>query len=112
VRIKEFSKYFLVQIYIHSKLHTRKVVGASVKDVVLMLSRDFTKWVLVSNVIAWPVAYFIMRKFLERYAFRTNIGPEIFVLSGMTAFIIALLTVSYQAIKAARANPADSLRYE
>jgi len=90
----------------------RKVVGASVKDVVFMLSRDFTKWVLVSNVIAWPVAYFIMRKFLERYAFRTNIGPEIFVLSGLAAFLIALLTVSYQAIRAARANPADSLRYE
>ena len=90
----------------------RKVVGASVKDVVFMLSRDFTKWVLVSNIIAWPVAYFIMRKFLERYAFRTNIGLEIFVFSGLAAFLIALLTVGYQAIKAARANPADSLRYE
>lgn len=90
----------------------RKIVGASVRDVVFMLSRDFTKWVLLSNLIAWPVAYFIMRKFLERYAFRTNIGPEIFVLSGMAAFIVALLTVSYHAVKAGRANPADSLRYE
>jgi putative ABC transport system permease protein len=90
----------------------RKVVGASVKDVVFMLSRDFTKWVLVSNVIAWPVAYFIMRKFLERYAYRTHIGLEIFILAGLAAFLIALLTVSYQAIRAARANPADSLRYE
>ena len=90
----------------------RKVVGASIKDVVLMLSKDFTKWVLVSNVIAWPVAYFVMRKILERYAYRTHIGLEIFVLSGLAALFIALLTVSYQAIKSARANPADSLRYE
>jgi putative ABC transport system permease protein len=90
----------------------RKVVGASVKDVVLMLSRDFTKWVLLSNVIAWPVAYFVMKKLLERYAYRTQIGWEIFVLSGLAALLIALLTVSYQAIKSARANPADSLRYE
>ena len=90
----------------------RKVVGASVRDVVLMLSRDFTKWVLVSNVIAWPVAFFVMKKLLERYAYRTHIGWEIFVLSGLAALLIALLTVSYQAFKSARANPADSLRYE
>jgi len=90
----------------------RKIVGASVKDVVFMLSRDFTKWVLLSNFIAWPAAYFVMKKLLERYAYRTHIGWEIFLLSGLTALFIALLTVSYQAIKAARAHPADSLRYE
>ncbi len=90
----------------------RKVVGASMKDVVFMLSKDFTKWVLLSNVIAWPVAYLVAQKFLQKYAFRTNIGPEIYVLSGLAALGIALLTVSYQALKAARANPADSLRYE
>jgi putative ABC transport system permease protein len=90
----------------------RKVVGASVKDVVFMLSKDFTKWVLLSNIIAWPMAYFVMKKLLERYAYRTHIGWEIFVLSGLAALFIALLTVSYQAIRSARANPADSLRYE
>jgi predicted permease len=90
----------------------RKVVGASVKDVVLMLSKDFTKWVLLSNIIAWPVAYFVMQRFLERYAYRTQVGWEIFVLSGLAALVIALLTVSYQAFKSARANSADSLRYE
>ncbi|UCE42614.1 MAG: ABC transporter permease [Candidatus Aminicenantes bacterium] len=90
----------------------RKVVGASVKDVVLMLSKDFTKWVLLSNIIAWPVAYFVMKKLLERYAYRTHIGWEIFVLSGLAALLIALLTVSCQAFKSARTNPADSLRYE
>lgn len=90
----------------------RKVVGASIKDVVVMLSKDFTKWVILSNVIAWPVAYFVMKKILERYAYRTHIGWEIFVLSGLAALFIALLTVSYQAIRSARTNPADSLRYE
>jgi putative ABC transport system permease protein len=90
----------------------RKVVGASIKDVVLMLSKDFTKWVLLSNIIAWPVAYFVMKKLLERYAYRTQIGWEVFVLSGLAALLIALLTVSFQAIKAARTNPANSLRYE
>jgi putative ABC transport system permease protein len=90
----------------------RKVMGASVKDVVFMLSKDFTKWVLLSNIIAWPVAYFVMKKLLERYAYRTHIGVELFALSGLTALLIALLTVSYQTFKSARANPADSLRYE
>ena len=90
----------------------RKVVGASVKDVVFMLSKDFTKWVLLSNIIAWPAAYFVMKKLLERYAYRTHIGLEIFILSGLAALLIALLTVSCQAVKSARANPADSLRYE
>jgi len=94
------------------EIGVRKVVGASIKDVVFMLSRDFTKWVLLSNVIAWPVAYFVMRRILERYAYRTHIGPEIFILSGLVTLLIALLTVSYQAIKAARANPAESLHYE
>ena len=90
----------------------RKVVGASAREVVFMLSRDFSKWVLLSNVFAWPVAYFAMRKVLERYAFRVEIGLELFILPGLAAFIIALLTVSYQTLKAARSNPADSLRCE
>jgi putative ABC transport system permease protein len=90
----------------------RKVVGASAREVVAMLSRDFSRWVLLSNVFAWPVAYLVARKMLERYAFRVGINLGYFVLPGLAAFIIALLTVSYQAFKAARANPADSLRYE
>ena len=94
------------------EIGVRRIVGAPMKNVVFMLSKDFTKWVLLSNVIAWPVAYYIMRKILEKYAFRTHIGLEIFVLSGLAALLIALLTVSYQAVKAARTNPANSLRYE
>ena len=71
--------------------------------------RDF---VLVSNVIAWPVAYFIMNKWLQNFAYRTGIGAGIFLASAALALGIALLTVSFQSVKAAAANPADSLRYE
>jgi len=90
----------------------RKVLGASVLGIVSMLSIDFTKWVIIANIIAWPVAYYFMNKWLEDFAYRIEISWWVFVLSGGIALMIALLTVSYQAIKAAIANPVDSLRYE
>ena len=86
----------------------RKVLGASSSKIITLLTQEFTKWVLVANLIAWPVAYFVMKKLLQVYAYRTAIGIEIFVLSGLTALMVALLTVSYQALKAARSNPARS----
>ena len=76
------------------------------------LSKEFAKWVLVSNAIAWPVAYFIMKKWLANFAYRTEIGAGIFFTSAGLALGIALLTVSFQSVKAAAANPVDSLRYE
>ena len=90
----------------------RKVLGASVMKIVTMLSKEFLKWVLIANILAWPVAYYFIDKWLQNFAYRTNIKIWIFLFSGALALLIALLTVSYQAIKAARANPADSLRYE
>jgi len=90
----------------------RKVMGASAMGVLLMLSKEFTKWVVVANIIAWPAAYFMMQKMLSMYAFRTRIGLDIFLLSGLAALLIAWLTVSYQAIRAAQSNPVDALRYE
>ncbi len=90
----------------------RKVLGASVSNIALLLSREFTKWVLLANVIAWPVAYFAMYKWLQSYAYSTNIALWSFILSGAMALVIASVAVSYQSIKAAVANPADSLRYE
>ncbi len=90
----------------------RKVLGASVSKIVSMLSKEFLKWVLIANILAWPVAYYFMDKWLQNFAYRTNLKIWMFLFSGVLALLIALLTVSYQAIKAARANPADSLRYE
>jgi putative ABC transport system permease protein len=90
----------------------RKVLGASAARIALLLSREFTKWVLLANVIAWPVAYFAMSRWLQNFAYRINFGIGIFLLSALIAFVVALATVSYQAIKAALANPVEALRYE
>ena len=90
----------------------RKVLGASVGGIVLMLSKQFTKWVVLANFIAWPVAYYFMDRWLKNFAYRIDIGTWTFVLSGVLVLLIAIMTVSYQSIKAAVANPVDSLRYE
>ncbi len=90
----------------------RKTLGASVPEIVFLLSKEFTKWVLIANIIAWPLAYYVMSNWLQNFAYRITIGPLIFVLSGLIALAIALLTVSSHAIRAARANPIKSLRYE
>jgi putative ABC transport system permease protein len=90
----------------------RKVLGASASKIVLMLSREFIKWVMIANVIAWPVAYFVMSRWLQNFAYRTSIGLWVFILSAFLALVLAVLTVSFQAFKAGTANPIDSLRYE
>ena len=90
----------------------RKVVGASVSSIIFLLSRQFTRWVLLANVIAWPMAYFLMRQWLNAFAYRVSIGLGVFIISALIAFGIALLTVSYQAVRAALANPIEALRYE
>jgi len=90
----------------------RKVLGASVVEVVALLSMEFVKWVLMANVIGWPLAYYVMNKWLQNFAYRTDMSFWIFVVSGTMALLIALLTVSSHAMKAATANPVESLRYE
>jgi len=90
----------------------RKVLGASVGGIILMLSKQFTKWILLTNCIAWPVGYYFMDKWLKNFAYRVDIGVLTFVFSGVLVLLIAIMTVSYQSIKAASANPIDSLRYE
>lgn len=94
------------------EIGVRKVLGASVGGILLLLSKEFSKWVVVANVVAWPLAYFGMSKWLSDFAYRTEIGMWPFVLSAIMALAIAMTTVSYQSIKAATANPIDSLRYE
>jgi putative ABC transport system permease protein len=90
----------------------RKVLGSSNTGIFFLLSKNFTKWVLVANLISWPVAYFVLSNWLKSFAYHINPSILIFALSGLMALLIALLTVGYQAVKAASANPADCLRYE
>jgi ABC-type antimicrobial peptide transport system permease subunit len=90
----------------------RKILGAPVSSILLLLSKEFAKWVLLANIIAWPAAYFIMDRWLENFAYRTSIGMETFFLSAGLALAIALITVSYQCMRAALSNPVDSLKYE
>jgi putative ABC transport system permease protein len=90
----------------------RKILGASVPGVILLLSREFVKWVFAANIIAWPIGYFVMKNWLQNFAFRTRITPHIFLLSALFALAVALMTVILQTMRTAQANPADSLRYE
>jgi putative ABC transport system permease protein len=90
----------------------RKVLGAKISGIVFMLSKEFTKYILLANLFAWPIAYYFLDKWLQDFAYRINIDWWLFVTAGCIAFLIALLTVSYQAVKAAMANPVESLRYE
>jgi putative ABC transport system permease protein len=90
----------------------RKVLGASVARVLLMLTRDFTKWVVLAAVIACPIAWYSIHAWLQNFAYRIDIAFWPFLLAGSVVLAIALLTVSYQAIKAATRNPVESLRSE
>jgi putative ABC transport system permease protein len=94
------------------EIGVRKVLGASVGGIVAMLSKDFAKLVLIASVIAFPVAWWAMHKWLQSFAYRINISWWVFVIAGVAAILIALITVSFQAIKAAIANPVKSLRTE
>jgi putative ABC transport system permease protein len=90
----------------------RKVLGATVTSMIFMLTNEFVKWVLLANLIAWPVAYYFMNRWLQDFAYKIEISWWMFALAGGIALVIALATVSIQAIKAATANPVESLRYE
>jgi putative ABC transport system permease protein len=90
----------------------RRVVGAKISSIIFLLSKDFLILVLIANIVAWPIAAFVMSKWLENFAFRIEIGLSTFVLAALAAFLIAFLTVGFQAFKAASANPIKALRYE
>ena len=90
----------------------RKVLGASVSSIIALLSKDFLKLIMIASGIAIPVAYYFMSKWLQDFAYRINIGWWVFLLAGAAAFLIALTTISFQAAKAAIANPIKSLRTE
>lgn len=90
----------------------RKVLGASVVKIVKNLNKSFLKWVLIANLIAWPIAWFAMNRWLENFAYRIGLSWWMFILAAVLAVFIALLTVSFQTVKAALKNPIDSIRYE
>jgi putative ABC transport system permease protein len=94
------------------EIGVRKVLGAPLSNIVWLLTGQFVKWVIAANMIAWPVGYWIMSRWLQGFAFRTSLSIWIFLVSGLSALLIAALTVSSQVVKAAGANPAESLKYE
>lgn len=94
------------------EIGVRKVLGATTPSIVVLLSKEFARLVLIALVIAAPIAYLVMSRWLEDFPYRIGVGPGIILLSGAIAFAIALTTISYQAIKTALADPVKSLRYE
>ncbi len=90
----------------------RKVLGASLSQILFLLSSEFTAAILLANLIAWPVAYYLMQKWLANFAYRIDLGIGLFILSALLALAVALITVGWQSLKAATANPANSLRQE
>jgi putative ABC transport system permease protein len=94
------------------EIGVRKVLGASVTDIVSLLSRDLARLVVIAFVLAAPLAYLVMRWWLQDFAYRTDVGPATFAAAGILAFVTAMATVSYHSIKAATADPVKSLRYE
>jgi putative ABC transport system permease protein len=104
------SSYLLEQRT--KEIGIRKVLGASLPRILLMVSKEFSKWIILANIAAWPIIYFAMKKWLENFAYRISIPLWFFLLSAAVVLVTTLLTISYQSVKAAMTNPADSLRYE
>ena len=92
----------------------RKALGASTVKLVSMITIDLTKWILLANIIAWPVSYYFLNEWLQNFAFRINMLNYLwlFVFASVIAFAIAILTVVYQAIRVSTDNPVNSLKYE
>ena len=101
--------------YIQQKskeIGVRRVNGAEISEILILLNKDFVKWVIMAFVIACPIAYYAMSKWLESFAYKTELSWWIFALAGVLALGIALITVSWQSWKAATRNPVEALRYE
>lgn len=94
------------------EIAVRKVHGANISQVTALISKQFAKWILVANLFAWPAAYFFIKDWLNDFAYRINISVYYFILSALITLFIASLTIGYHTIKAANANPVESLRYE
>ncbi len=105
----------LISFHVEQKtkeIAIRKVLGSSVSRIVVFLSGDLTRLVLLANIVAWPAAWYLLTRWLQGFLYRIHLRLDIFIISGVMTFFIALLTVGIQAVKAATAKPVDSLRYE
>jgi putative ABC transport system permease protein len=110
-----FGLYGLVSFMTEARtkeIGIRRVLGAPVSGIIILLSKEFLKWILLANMAATPLAYFAVKKWLQNFAYRIDFGIWVFIFSLFLTLAIALFTISYQTIKAATANPVDSLRYE
>lgn len=107
-----FGLATFVSVQRTKEMGIRKSLGASTAGIVLLLTTPFLRWILLANVFAWPLGRFMARQWLQHFAFQTNLSLWVFVLSGAIAMLIALTAVGYQVMKAATANPVQSLRYE
>ncbi|MFC2121048.1 ABC transporter permease [Bacteroidota bacterium] len=90
----------------------RKSLGSSVKEIVILLTKEFAVLVLIANIIAWPIVFLVIRKWLQNFSYHTDIKILIFIAAGLFTLLLALLTIGFQSIKAANTNPVDTLRYE
>ncbi len=90
----------------------RKTLGATTSDVIYLVIKDFLRWVLIANILAFPIAYIAVKNWLRNFAYKTPLGPEIFLISTFLAFFMVIVAVGYQSAKAAYANPVDSLKCE
>ena len=106
------GQIFMISLNRTKEIGVRKVNGARISEIMAMLNKDFVKWVAVAFVIATPITYYAMNKWLENFAYKTSLSWWIFALAGLLALAIALLTVSFQSWKAATRNPVEALRYE
>ncbi|NOR75491.1 MAG: FtsX-like permease family protein, partial [Draconibacterium sp.] len=115
ISISCIGLYSLARFAINNRtkeIGIRKVNGAKTSELLSMLNKDFIKWVVIAFVIACPIAYYAMNKWLENFAYQTTLSWWIFALAGLLALGIALLTVSWQSWEAATRNPVEALRYE
>jgi putative ABC transport system permease protein len=88
------------------------VLGADVSKIVLLLSQEYMRIILIANLIAWPLGYYFMNNWLDSFAYRVNVNWSVFLLAAFLTVLVAALTVSYQSIKAAISNPVNALRNE
>jgi putative ABC transport system permease protein len=94
------------------EIGVRKVLGSTVSGIIQLLAKDFVKLVVIAIVIATPIAWYLMNAWLQDFAYKINLGWSVFVIAGLIAIVIALITISFQSVKAALANPVKSLRTE